>query len=83
MDFSIDPGGPESNLGGSRTNPGAEKSLKNEKNRNYKNYNFPPKNYNYNFPARHNHHHNGCGPPKRPILAIYWTGYIRPFKPII
>ena len=32
LDFSIDPGGPGSHPGGCRTNPGAEKHQKNEKN---------------------------------------------------
>ena len=37
LDFSIDPGGPGSHPGGSRTDPGAEKHQKNEK---FQNLNF-------------------------------------------
>ena len=43
LDFSIDPGGPGSHPGGSRTDPGAEKHQKNANFQNYENYNFPPK----------------------------------------
>ena len=49
LDFSIDPGGPGSHPGGSRTNPGAENHQKNENFQNYKNYNIPPKIMNINF----------------------------------
>ena len=35
MDFYIDPGGPGSHLGGSRTDPGAEKHQKNENFQNF------------------------------------------------
>ena len=43
LDFSIDPGGPGSHPGGSRTDSGAEKHQKNANFQNYQNYNFPPK----------------------------------------